>query len=174
MHDIGKVRFDRVPWRVTRRRGFRLPALGAAAIAAIALALGHAAGIVRIDFNTVGLISVGVNAIGILAIGGVNALGFLVVGGVNSLGVVSVGGVNSGGLVAIGGVNSFGAIAIGGRNAMGFVGIGSRAHGFYALARVLGRGAYVLSPDRQDWGAAWFFRRWCPELFVPTLGRGGS
>jgi hypothetical protein len=174
VQNIGKVLFDRVPWGVTRKGVLGLPAVGAAAIAAATLFAGHATGLLHVDFNAVGPIAVGINAVGILAVGGINALGVLVAGGVNSLGVVSVGGVNGCGLLAIGGVNSFGVVAIGGRDAFGLVAIGSRAYGFYALGRFMGRGQYVLSPDRRDWGAAWFFRRWCPTLFTPTLDRGSS
>ena len=159
------VDFRGVPGRVFRRLARRFARYWIPAVAGVALAVTQWPAIVEVDLIAFGIVAVGLNAIGVVAVG-INAVGEVTIGGATSLGLIALGGANSVGLIAIGGVNSAGVLAIGGYNSAGFIVIGRRAYGFYALARIAGRGSFVLSPDRQDWGAAWFFERWAPSLFA--------
>ncbi len=165
MQDATTVDLVRAPWKILWRLARRHLPAGALTLAGLGLVVARWPALMAIDYSAFGLVAVGLNAVGIVGVG-INAVGLVTIGGANSVGLIAIGGANSAGLVAIGGYNAAGVLAIGGHNSVGLIAVGRRALGYFALARITGRGSYVLSPDRQDWGARWYFERLCPGLFV--------
>ena len=118
------------------------------------------------SWNGSGFIALGLNGVGLIAIGLFNAVGIIAIGTCNAVGIVAIGPCNAVGIVAFGG-NAIGVIAIG-FNTTGVITIGYQGRGIYSLfyAEKTERNArwyqarYMLAPHRQDAEAIAFFQRW--------------
>ena len=118
------------------------------------------------SWNGSGFIALGLNGVGLIAIGLFNAVGIIAIGTCNAVGIVAIGPCNAVGIVAFGG-NAIGVIAIG-FNTTGVITIGCQGRGIYSLfyAEKTERNArwyqarYMLAPHRQDAEAIAFFQRW--------------